>query len=427
MARRLSETSCKVDIIKLSLNKAQLKQCHAVRLEAGRCYSEMLAAHVASRSDKWLSVGELKAISKKQYQLHSQSVQAVAEKIDANVLSARSNREREFKALGRIATEYPHKPKTFYTVTWKRLGLQVRDGKIHLSNGLKRQPLVLSLPYRYQNSDITLAELVWDADVYYLHVTVDTGVVPPPFIRQVKTAGIDLGEIHIASCTADTGETLIVSGRLLRSVKQLRNKKHAEYKQRMSKCKNGSTKHKRLKQSERKSSAKFTRQQRDILHKASRQIVDFCQEHSVAKLAIGDVRDISDGVNKGRKCNQKLSQWAHGQFYAYLSQKSRACGINNDYLNEAYSSKTCSVCGHVKKSSVKGRTYKCSACKAVIHRDGNGSANICSKGRYGEYSKVQVTTIKYLQPVYVPQSSVRHPQKCSSPSEAGQVAVQACA
>jgi putative transposase len=171
------------------------------------------------------------------------------------------------------------------------------------------------------------------------------------------TAGIDLGEIHIASCTVDTGETLIVSGRLLRSVKQLRNKKHAEYKQRMSRCKNGSKKHKRLKRAERKSSAKFNRQQRDILHKASRQIVDFCQDYTVAKLAIGDVRDISDGVALGKKCNQKLSQWAHGQFYAYLSQKSRACGINNDYLNEAYSSKTCSVCGHVKRSSVKARTY----------------------------------------------------------------------
>lgn len=418
MAHRLSETSCKVDIIRLSLNKSQVRQCLALRQEAGRCYSEMLAAHVASRSDKWLSVGELKSLSKNQYAIHSQSVQAIAEKIDANVQSARSNREREFKALGRIKTEYPHKPKSFYTVTWKRLGIQVKKGKIHLSNGLKRQPLILSLPYRYRGSNIAIAELVWDADVYYLHITVDTGIVPPPFIRQVKTAGIDLGEIHIASCTVDTGQTLIVSGRLLRSVKQLRNKKHATYKQRMSRCKNGSKKHKRFKRSERKSSAKFTRQQRDILHKASRQIVDFCQEHKVAKLAIGDVRDIADGVAKGKKCNQKLSQWAHGQFYTYLNQKSRVYGINNDYLNEAYSSKTCSVCGHVKKSSVKGRTYKCSACKSVVHRDGNGSANICSKGRYGEYSKVQVTTTKYLQPVFVRQG-------CSSPSEAGQVAVQA--
>lgn len=417
MAHRLSETSCKVDIIRLSLNKRQLWQCQALREEAGRCYSKMLDAHVESRTDKWLSVGEMKSRFKGQYQIHSQSIQAIAEKIDANIQSARSNREREIKELGYIETEYPHKPKTFYPVTWKRAGIQVEDGKAHLSNGLKRPPLVLSLPYRYRNSDICLAELVWDADVYYLHINVDTGIVPPPFIRQVKTAGIDMGEIHIASCTIDTGETLIVSGRLLRSVKQLRNKKHAEYKQRMTRCKHGSKKLKKLKRAERKSSAKFARQQRDILHKASRQIVSFCQEHHVAKLAIGDVRDIADGVAKGKKCNQKLSQWAHGQFHAYLKQKSRLLGINSDYLSEACSSETCSVCGHVKSSSVTGRTYKCSACKSVIHRDGNGSANICSKGRYGVYSKVQVTNTKHLQPVFVRQG-------CSSPSEAGHVAVQ---
>ena len=416
MAHRLSETTCKVDIIKLSLNKSQLEQCRLLRIESGRCYSDMLAAHVESRKDKWLSVGELKAMFKKQYNLHSQSVQAIAEKIDANIESARTNREREFKSTGKIQTEYPFKSKTFYNVIWKRLGIQVKEGQIHLSNGVKQNPLVISLPYRYRDSNIALAELVWDADTYYLHITVDTGIIPPAFIRQVKTAGIDLGEIHIASCTIDTGETLIVSGRLLRSVKQLRNKKHAKYKQRMSRCKDGSRKQKKLKQSERKSSSKFVRQQRDILHKASRQIVEFCHKNNVAMIATGDVRDIADGVNLGKKCNQKLSQWAHGQFYNYVKSKSRAYGMNNRYLNEAYSSKTCSICGHVKSSSVKGRVYKCSNCKGIVHRDGNGSANICSKDRFGSYSQVQVSDIKYLQPVYIR-------QRCSSPSEAGQVAI----
>lgn len=416
MAHRLSETTCKVDIIKLSLNKTQIMQCRQLRLEAGRCYSDMLSAHVESRKDKWLSVSELKSRFKKQYYIHSQSIQAIAEKIDANIESARTNREREFKTTGKIQTEYPFKAKTYYNVIWKRLGIQVKDGKIHLSNGLKQKPLIISLPYRYQDSNISTAELVWNNNHYYLHITVDTGIVPPPLVRQVKTAGIDLGEIHIASCTIETGETLIVSGRLLRSVKQLRNKKHAEYKKRMSRCKIGSRKQKKLKQNQRKSSAKFVRQQRDILHKASRQIVEFCHKNNVAIIAIGDVRDIADGVNLGKKCNQKLSQWAHGQFYNYIKNKSRAYGMNNRYLNEAYSSKTCSICGHVKSSSVKGRVYKCSNCLNIVHRDGNGSANICSKDRYGCYSKVQVSGIKYLQPVYIR-------QRCSSPSEAGQVAI----
>ena len=51
-------------------------------------------------------------------------------------------------------------------------------------------------------------------------------------------------------------------------------------------------------------------QQRHILHTASERLADFVRQQGVAKLAIGDVRDIADGTGKGRKTNRKLSQWA---------------------------------------------------------------------------------------------------------------------
>ena len=34
-----------------------------------------------------------------------------------------------------------------------------------------------------------------------------------------------------------------------------------------------------------------------------------------------------------------------------------------------------------------------------VHRDVNGSANICSKVTYGRYSKIQADTMKYLRPI----------------------------
>jgi hypothetical protein len=36
-----------------------------------------------------------------------------------------------------------------------------------------------------------------------------------------------------------------------------------------------------------------------------------------------------------------------------------------------------------------------------VHRDVNGSANICSKAVYGRYSQVQAETVKYLRPIGV--------------------------
>ena len=413
MGRRLTETQCKVQIIRLSLNKTQIKQCYKLLEESGKCYSEMILAHVESRKDKWLSEGELKAKFKGAFKLHSQTIQSIAEKINSNLETARTNRDREFKANGKIKTEYASEPKRLFSVTWKKLGIKIQNGKIHLSNGLKNPPLIMSLPLKYSNCNINIAELVLDAGVFYLHLTIDTGIVPKNPVERLKTAGVDMGEIHIAYCTSDDGNTIGISGRQLRSVKQLRNKRFASLDEQLSKCKNGSKRHKKLSRLKRKASAKLKRQQRDILHKASRQLVDFCEENKVANIAIGDVRDISDGVDLGKKTNQKISQWAHGQFSNYVKQKAKTIGINTKLIDESYSSKTCSVCGHVKKNSVQGRNYHCKECQSKIRRDANGSANICSKARYGEYSKVQVNQIKYLKPVKI---------GFSRPSEARQVA-----
>lgn len=401
MGRRLTETQCKVQIIRLSLNKTQIKQCYELMEESGKCYSEMILAHVESRKDKWLSEGELKAKFKGAFKLHSQTIQSVAEKINSNLETARTNREREFKANGRIKTEYASEPKRLFSVTWKKLGIKIQNGKIHLSNGLKNTPLSVSLPLKYLNCNINIAELVLDAGVFYLHLTIDTGIVPKNPLERLKTAGVDMGEIHIAYCTSDDGNTVGISGRQLRSVKQLRNKRFASLDEQLSKCKNGSKRHKKLSRLKRKASSKLKRQQRDILHKASRQLVNFCEENKVANIVIGDVRDIADGVDLGKKTNQKISQWAHGQFSNYVKQKAKTIGINTKLIDESYSSKTCSVCGHVKKNSVQGRNYSCKECQSKIHRDANGSANICSKARYGEYSQVQVNQIKYLKPVKI--------------------------
>jgi putative transposase len=134
-------------------------------------------------------------------------------------------------------------------------------------------------------------------------------------------------------------------------------------------------------------SARFARQARDMLHKASRQVVRFAQAQSVAHLVVGDVRDVADGPRKGRHQNQRLSQWAHGQFVQYVTYKARGLGVSTAYIPEDYSTRTCSACGHVRACAPRGRVFVCPnpGCGAVVSRDGNGGANICSRARYGTY------------------------------------------
>ena len=398
MPHRKSETTCIVRILKLRLSSEKQRQCHALREEAGRCWSYLVSAHVESRGDKWLTVNDMQKMTKGKYALHSQSVQALAQKLEANIETARELRVQE-AAIGEVKTLYPHREKKYQTVVWKDQAIRVIEGKIVLSNGkLSSGPLVLKLPSQYHDSNIRKAELTWRADHYELCITIDTGNVNPPFLRQVKTAGIDMGEINIAAVVTDIGEGLIVSGRGLRSVKRLRNKRHAAYDKKLSLCQGDSRRAKRLRKRKAQASSKLYRQQRDILHRASRQVVNFCEKHNVANIAIGDVRDISDGVDRGYKANQKISQWPHGQFVRYVTYKGRSLGISSKYQVEAYSTRTCSVCGHVHSSAPRGRVFKCSGCGSIVHRDGNGGANICSAARFGVYGKVQVEKITYLRP-----------------------------
>ena len=395
MGHRSSHTNCIVRILPLhGLSTPQEALCLFLREEAGRCWTDMLNAHIESRRGKWLSSIDLSKMFKRQYALHSQSIQALAQKLEANIDTARELRKSEPDA------RYPYHPKKYQTVVWKESAIHWLEGaQIHLSNGKKNQPLILTIPAEYLNADIRKAELTWRADHYELCLTIDTGMVNPPPKESGQMAGVDLGEVNIAAVVIETGQALVVSGRALRSVKRLRNKRHAALTSLLARCKPGSKRHRRLMKSKAKASAKMYRQQRDILHKASRQVVEFCQANGVKEIAVGDVRDVQDGVDLGAQTNQKVSQWPHGQFVKYIAYKAAERGVSVKYIPEDHSTRTCSCCGLLKNSAPRGRVYSCPGCGAVIHRDANGASNICSRAVYGSYGFVQGQTIMYLRPI----------------------------
>jgi putative transposase len=169
----------------------------------------------------------------------------------------------------------------------------------------------------------------------------------------------------------------------------------------LSRCQRGSRRWQRLCKRKAQASAKLYRQQREILHQAARKAMHFCQAEGVTRIAVGDVRDIHTGVSLGRVSTQQISQWPHGQFVRYLTEKAQRVGIIVEWIDESHSTRTCSHSGHVRSSSPRGRRFRCAGCGAQVHRDVNGSANICSKAVHGAYAKVQADTVTYLRPIVV--------------------------
>ena len=76
------------------------------------------------------------------------------------------------------------------------------------------------------------------------------------------------------------------------------------------------------------------------------------------------------------KTARQMATWAHYRFRQRLTFKCRQFGCKLAVVNEAYTSKTCSCCGHVKWNLGGAKTYKCGNCGAVMDRDVNGAKNI---------------------------------------------------
>ena len=246
--------------------------------------------------------------TKGHFALHSQTVQMVCHHFLANVDTA-----RELRITNR-SIRYPYKDKRFFPLYWPAQAVSVERGRIVLPMGRGRASLVfkLDLPEHLGG-----CKLVWK-DGYELHICVPA--VPALEAPGAVQATVDLGEIHQAAVTTNTGAALVVSGRGIRSLKRRHHMALGQLDRKRKRCKPGSRRSRRLWAARHRVSARKRRQIRDLRHKGTRQVITFCQEQHVGSLFIGN----PDGVRKkdsGRHHNQRMAAWEYGQDIAYLSYK----------------------------------------------------------------------------------------------------------
>ena len=221
----------------------------------------------------------------------------------------------------------------------------------------------------------------------------------------LQVASIDLGEIHSITSIRTGGEGVIITGRKIRSIKRLRNKKITELTRKMSKCKKGSRQWKKYKKALNFTKSKTERQLTDVIHKTTKQYVDWCIENEVGEVAVGEVEGVQRNRSRrnkkvpkhrrrARKTNQKLSQWQFGKIKQYLAYKLYIEGITLKTVSEAYTSQTCPVCDRRKK--VSSRNYRCS-CGYTNLRDIHGAGNILSKHLYDNFQPMEIFHITYLR------------------------------
>jgi putative transposase len=140
-------------------------------------------------------------------------------------------------------------------------------------------------------------------------------------------------------------------------------------------------------------SCRTERRIRDLRHKATRKVIDFCKEQEVGTLFIGNPHGVRQ-QNRGRHHNQRMAQWEYGKDIDYLTHKAKQAHIKSFTGSERGTSSQCPVCGPRQKP--KGRVWRCKRCGFVGHWDIVGSANMHPLA-YGE--KVTFPRmVTYLRP-----------------------------
>lgn len=263
--------------------------------------------------------------------------------------------------------------------TFRHEGAVTYDERVMSFKGLNEVSLLtlqgrVLVPFRiggYQQSRLDAikgqADLLYRNGTFYLAVTLD---VPTPTPEDFpETLGVDLGIVNLA--TDSTGESF--SGEAIEKNRQ----RLSSLRQRLQK--RGTTSAKRhLK----KLSGREARFKKDVNHCISKHIVQKTKANGQA-IAIEDLRHIRKRTEARLRKSQRSrhSSWAFGQLRFYLSYKAALAGVPLRVVDPAYTSRTCSACGHCAKENRKSQaSFVCVQCGSSMNADINAAINISRAG-----------------------------------------------
>jgi len=147
-------------------------------------------------------------------------------------------------------------------------------------------------------------------------------------------------------------------------------------------CQKRSRRHVHLSQIYQRVSERKRAKQRDCLHKASHLIAHRLVESTVV---IGDLsqRQMVMKAHQDKYAQQRrqlhravFNDWGLYRLTQMLEYKCLRFGKELYRIDERYTSKDCSVCGHRQDMPLWKRTHRCGTCGLVIDRDVNSAINI---------------------------------------------------
>lgn len=250
------------------------------------------------------------------------------------------------------------------------------------SNNMKENTIELKhVLHKIINNEYKIKEssLMFDKNNnLILNLTFD---IPDKEVHEIisgRTLGVDLGIATPAYvCLSDT--TYIRSGfgsandffRVRQQMKNRRKKLYAS----LTVVKGGKGRNKKLKAADR-----LKEKERNFAktynHQLSYKIVKFAKDNKCEFINLEYLT--KDGFE-----NRILSSWSYYELQKMIEYKAEREGIKVRYVDPAYTSQTCSKCGHVDKENRPTQAkFKCVNCGLELNADHNASINIARSDNF---------------------------------------------
>jgi transposase len=78
---------------------------------------------------------------------------------------------------------------------------------------------------------------------------------------------------------------------------------------------------------------------------------------------------------------QRFGRWAFYELATFIQYKAKLVGVPVVKVNPAYTSQTCSRCGHYERGNRNGEVFICKTCGYECNADLNASYNIAAEGK----------------------------------------------
>lgn len=108
----------------------------------------------------------------------------------------------------------------------------------------------------------------------------------------------------------------------------------------------------------------------------------------ISKIIIEDLNNVKYKSSYNNKTNDLISRWTYRPLQNKITMMCEVNGIELVKVSPAYTSQTCSLCGHVDKNSRQGDLFKCTRCGEELDADYNASINIHNRGVYSPSSQI---------------------------------------